>query len=116
MIQIYLGLLPYIRSKELRVLAVLDDRRSPYLPGAPRPRVGYDVTLNMWETVLAPKGTPEPIMQKLSAGFAGMVKDPALISAMEKSETPIIYQDRHTFQKFWDEEYKKLGEVIDRRG
>jgi len=117
MIQIYLGLLPQIRSKELRVLAVLDDARSPFVPDAPTAKeLGYDISLNMWLSVLAPKGTPEPVLAKLSTAIAGMVKDPAFVEAMAKVDSPIIYQGRREFQAFWNEEYKSYGNLIEQQG
>jgi len=117
MVQIYLGLVPFIKSKEIRVLAVLDDKRLPLLPDVPTAKeLGYDLTLNMWETILVPKGTPDDIVEKLSTAFAKIVKDPSFVAMMEKMEIPIMYQDRGQFQKFWDDEYKKYGELIDRLG
>ena len=117
MIQIYLGLLPQIRAKELRVLAVLDDARSPFIPDAPTAKeLGYNISLNMWLAVLAPKGTPEPILAKLSTAIAGMVKDPAFVEAMAKIDSPIIYQGRPEFQAFWNEEYKSYGNLIEQQG
>jgi tripartite-type tricarboxylate transporter receptor subunit TctC len=117
MIQIYLGLLPQIRSKELRVLAVLDDARSPFVPDAPTAKeLGFNISLNMWLSVLAPKGTPEPVLEKLSGAIAGMVKDPAFVEAMAKIDAPIIYQGRREFQAFWNEEYKSYGAMIEQQG
>ncbi len=117
MIQIYLGLLPQIRSKELRVLAVLDDARSPLMPDVPTAReLGFNISLNMWLSVLAPKGTPEPVIEKLSGAIAKMVKDPEFVEAMAKIDAPILYQDRRTFQAFWNEEYKTYGNLIQQEG
>lgn len=117
MIQIYLGILPQIRAKELRVLAVLDDARSPLMPEVPTAKeLGYNISLNMWLSVLAPKGTPEPVLDKLSVAVAKMAKDPVFVEAMAKVDAPILYQDRRTFQAFWNEEYKAYGTLIEQEG
>ncbi len=117
MIQIYLGVLPQIRAKELRVLAVLDDARSPLMPEVPTAKeLGFNIALNMWLSVLAPKGTPEPVLDKLSVAVAKMVKDPAFVEAMAKVDSPILYQDRRTFQAFWNEEYKAYANLIEQEG
>lgn len=117
MIQIYLGILPQIRAKELRVLAVLDDARSPLMPEVPTAKeLGYNISLNMWLSVLAPKGTPEPVLDKLSVAVAKMAKDPLFVEAMAKVDAPILYQDRRTFQAFWNEEYKAYGTLIEQEG
>ena len=78
--------------------------------------LGFDVTLNLWMSVLAPKGTPEPVLEKLSSAIAGMVNDPAFVGAMAKIDAPINYQDRRAFQAFWNEEYKKYGNLIEQQG
>jgi tripartite-type tricarboxylate transporter receptor subunit TctC len=115
MVQIYLGLVPFIKSKEVRVLAVLDDKRLPLLPDVPTAKeLGYDITLNMWETILAPKGTPPQTVEVLGAAFAKIVKDPSFKAMMEKMDIPIMYQDREQFQNFWNDEYKQFGDLIQR--
>lgn len=113
MVQIYSGVIPFIESKEIRPLAVLDEKRLASLPNVPTAReLGYDVVANMWVAVLAPKGTPENIINHLSVAFGKMVEDPSFKEMMKKLGLPIYFEDRMTFQKTWDQEYKKFGELI----
>ncbi len=117
MVQIYLGLVPYIQSKEIRVLAVLDEKRVPALPDVPTAKeLGYDVTQTMWIAVLAPKGTPQEAVEKLSSAFDKMVKDSSFVSMMKKMEVPLYYEDRKTFSNKWDNEYKLYGTLIEKLG
>jgi tripartite-type tricarboxylate transporter receptor subunit TctC len=66
------NVLPYIKAGKLRALAVTSSRRSPQLPEVPTIAeagvTGYDATL--WIGVLAPKGTPGPVLGKLHADIS----------------------------------------------
>jgi len=117
LVQVYTGVMPFIQSKEIRPLAILDDNRLSSLPDVPTAKeLGYDVVSNMWFTVLAPKGIPKEIVQKLSTAFDKMVKDASFKGMMKKIDLPIYYQDRHEFQKSWDAEYKEYRELIKELG
>ena len=39
-----------------------------------------------------------------------------MVEAMAKVDAPILYQDRRTFQGFWNEEYKAYGTLIEQEG
>jgi tripartite-type tricarboxylate transporter receptor subunit TctC len=113
MVQVYTGFIPFIKSKEIRVLAVLDGKRLSLLPDVPTAKEsGYDVISNMWGAILAPKGTPPEVVDILSQAFGKMVKEPSFSAMMEKMEMPLYYMDRAEFQKYWDAEYQKYGELI----
>ena len=70
--------LPHIRAGRLRALAVTTEQRSPALPdvptmiesGIPGYRAG------VWWAVMAPKGTPEAIVNRLNGELGLMVKLP----------------------------------------
>lgn len=60
-------LLPYIQKGQLRALAVTSDERMPELPDTPTLKESgiQGVPSINWYGVLAPKGTPPPIVSKL---------------------------------------------------
>jgi tripartite-type tricarboxylate transporter receptor subunit TctC len=62
-------LLPHIEAGKLRPLAVATEARSPLLPGVPTTaESGYPKLLaSFWSGLLAPAGTPAPIVEKLNA-------------------------------------------------
>jgi tripartite-type tricarboxylate transporter receptor subunit TctC len=95
MVQVYTGLTQYIKSKEIRVLAVLDEKRLALLPDAPTAKEqGYDVISIMWGAILAPRGTPTETVDFLASAFRNMAKEPSFVSTMEKMEMPLYYQER----------------------
>ncbi|MDH4294095.1 MAG: tripartite tricarboxylate transporter substrate binding protein, partial [Betaproteobacteria bacterium] len=70
--------LPFIRSSRLRPLAVSSKTRSLQLPEVPTmAEAGVaDVFVLDWQGVLSPRGTPKPIVDKLSGAIRGVLKDP----------------------------------------
>ncbi|MCK9919318.1 tripartite tricarboxylate transporter substrate binding protein [Microbacteriaceae bacterium K1510] len=72
---------PFIKGDKVRALAVSPAKRSPLFPDLPTLAEsglnGYDVTT--WYGFLFPKGTPEPIRQKLYEETAAILKDPDLV-------------------------------------
>ena len=70
--------LQHVRSGKLRALAVMLPKRSPLLPDVPTmEEVGLKgITLDTWVALLAPAGTPEAIVTRLSAEVARVVALP----------------------------------------
>ena len=60
--------MPHIKAGKLRALASFGAKRSKALPDVPTMKeLGYDVEYYLWVGIFAPKGTPAPIVAKLSA-------------------------------------------------
>ncbi len=72
--------LPYIKSGRLRALGLTSAARSSLLPDVPTIAEagvpGYDSTL--WNGVLAPAGTPQPIIARLHAELVKIVQSPEM--------------------------------------
>jgi len=72
--------LPFVQRGETRALAVMDDRRLPQLPDVPTTaEAGFDnLTAYTWHMVLAPSGTPEPVIAAANAAFNRAAAQPAV--------------------------------------
>ena len=71
--------LPHIRAGKLKVLGVASKTRSPLLPNTPtidESVKGYE--FSTWGALLAPKGTPPAVIDKLNESLATALKDPKL--------------------------------------
>lgn len=70
--------LPYVQSGKLNALAISTAQRSDMAPNIPtvaeQGYAGYDVA--PWYGIVAPGGTPKPIVDKLNASINRMLKDP----------------------------------------
>ncbi len=106
-----------IKAGKLRPLASWGGKRIASLPDVPTLKeLGYNVEYYIWSGLFAPAGTPEPIVKQLRDTVRQVASDEEFKSAMAKIETPIVYMDAPEFRKFWDEDAKRLIEVVRRIG
>jgi tripartite-type tricarboxylate transporter receptor subunit TctC len=76
--------LPHAQSGAIRILAVSSEARVPQLPQVPTvAETGYPgYQAVTWNGVLAPAGTPQPIIDKMAAEIARACKDPAFLQRL----------------------------------
>lgn len=76
--------MPSIKAEKLRPIAITSKKRSPLLPNVPSfAEAGYPkVEVLNWQGVIAPKGTPKAIIDKLNAAANEALKDPQLRELM----------------------------------
>jgi tripartite-type tricarboxylate transporter receptor subunit TctC len=69
-----------IKSGAVRAIAATGDRRSPLLPDTPTVmEAGIpDFMVDSWYGVLAPAGTPKPVIDRIAAAVTAIFADPAL--------------------------------------
>ena len=108
--------LPYISAGKLHVLAIVDNKRIPDLPNVPKAQEeGVTVVYHMWRGVLAPKGTPRPIINKLASAFKKMTEDKSVIPMIKQFGDQIQYLGFNEFAKEWRAEYelhRELGKIF----
>jgi tripartite-type tricarboxylate transporter receptor subunit TctC len=63
------SVVPFIAGGRIRVLAITTGKRSPLNPDWPtlQEQSGGDIDMSNWTALMAPKATPQPIIDKLSA-------------------------------------------------
>ena len=76
------SLVPHFKSGRLRALAVASETRTPLLPDVPTiaesgPLPGY--AIDVWFGVLAPAGTPRPIVDRVNAEINRVLQDPQVV-------------------------------------
>jgi tripartite-type tricarboxylate transporter receptor subunit TctC len=111
--------LPLIQAGNLRALAKLDSRPFAPLPALPslKAATGIDLgDLSVWNGLVAPRGTPAPIVEKLAAEMAKVLNEPALKA---KAETVGIYTATSTpaeFAAFIRHEAARWPDVVKKSG
>jgi len=73
---------PHFKSGKLRAIAIADDVRTPILPDVPTiaeagPLPGFKI--DVWFGVLAPAGTPRPIVDRLNTEINSILQDQQLV-------------------------------------
>jgi tripartite-type tricarboxylate transporter receptor subunit TctC len=70
---------PHAAAGAVKMLAVSTARRSPYLPDVPTLKEsGIDVEADAWNGLIAPAGTPRPIIDRISKDVAEIIRQPML--------------------------------------
>lgn len=106
--------LPFIRSSRLRPLAVSSKTRSLQLPEVPTmAEAGVaDVFVLDWQGVLSPRGTPKPIVDKLSGAIRGILKDPDAAKRLSAMGLDVIASTPDEFGKAIAADVKRWAEVV----
>ncbi len=78
MFQLVPGIASQVKAEKVKALAILSDTRSPALPDVPTTtELGFSkLQSSTWFAMLAPKGTPAPIIEKMNAEINAALKDP----------------------------------------
>jgi tripartite-type tricarboxylate transporter receptor subunit TctC len=109
---------PSIQSGGLRALATGGEQRSPILPDLPTISEagvpGY-VATNWWG-VIAPKGTPQPIIDKLHAAVAEVLKSADTKKYLDNEGAAPVEMSSAEFGKFIEDEIAKWGPVVQKAG
>jgi tripartite-type tricarboxylate transporter receptor subunit TctC len=104
---------PQLEAKKIRLLAVTTDKRLPNYPDVPTLKeLGYDVTHAIWHALMVPAGTPPDVVAKLRQGLKGMAEDEAFKALMTKLGERIQYMSGEDFEKFWADDYRKVGTLL----
>jgi len=81
------AVLPHAKSGRVRALAVGTPKRSPSLPEVPTVAEsgfpGFDASL--WLAVMAPAGTPRPVIDRLNKEIVAVVRSPDAADALSKA-------------------------------
>ena len=103
---------PPYHSGKFGALAVLDSKREASLPNVPTAKEeGFAVVNLMWRGILAPKGTPRPIIEKLADAFKKMTENKSVLTMIKQFGDDIQYLGPDDFSKVWQEEYEAFGEL-----
>jgi tripartite-type tricarboxylate transporter receptor subunit TctC len=107
-----------IKSGQLRALAVSGTTRSPQLPDVPTLAASGlpQYSAYIWMGLLAPKGTPRPIIDKLNATLAQVLQEPQVKEFMAKGSIDITNGTPEEFDRFFREEKARWAAVIKETG
>lgn len=107
------GALPMIEGQKLRAIAVTLPKRLESLPNVPSlSELGIDVEARAWFGMLAPAGTPEPVLTKLRTALRDALNNPELVAAMRATGLEATPSTHEAFEALMAKEFKEYGRVI----
>lgn len=120
-VDFYLSSVPTLQSHvaggKMRALAVTSVKRSPVFPTVPT--VGETVKgfeANTWFGILAPAGTPQPVIAKLNAEINKALKDPGVRKAIESEGGEVLGGTPEQFAQLIKKDLVSWGALVKESG
>jgi tripartite-type tricarboxylate transporter receptor subunit TctC len=102
-----------IDAGKLKPIAVTSRQRLKFLPNIPTMmESGLDYVMGAWFGLLAPAGTPQPIVVKLNAAMKTAMTEPNVIKVLDQSGTDVVASSPEEFGKFIADETKLWHGVL----
>jgi len=109
---------PHIKAGRLRALALASTQRSAVLPDVPTADEAglpkFEVTT--WYGILAPAGTPKPVVARLNGELGRIMHSPELKDRLEALATDPVTSTPEEFADLIKREIAKWGEVVREAG
>ena len=104
---------PHAATGAVRILAVSTARRSPYLPDVPTLKEsGIDVEADAWNGLIAPAGTPRPIIERISKDVAEIIRQPTLREKLATQLMEPVGSSPDELRTLMDGEIERWAPVI----
>src|SRR6202158_473326 len=109
---------PNIGENQVRALATTGKTRSNVLPNVPTATEagvpGYEAAI--WLGLMAPAGTPKPVIDKLNAAVNAAVKRPEIVKLWTEQGVVPMSMTREEFDKYLRGDIVKWAEVVKKFG
>jgi tripartite-type tricarboxylate transporter receptor subunit TctC len=106
---------PHVRSGKLRALAVTSDKRATVLPDVPTlAEAGVKgVEVYSWQAMVAPKGLPADVRERLQAAAVASLRDPQVSEQFTALGFDIVANSPAQFSAFMQAEHARWQKVIE---
>lgn len=104
----------FAKQGRVRMLGVISPERNPAYPEVPTMREqGLNMVVGSWQGLFVPKGTPQPVVNKLFKAGTEMMKDPRVVKRLGDSGITIVTSKSPAdFVAFLKMETERFGKVI----
>ncbi len=105
--------MPHVQSGKIRMLAMAERTRHPDFPNLPTVDETVPGVFNIgWNGILAPAGTPQPVIDKLHASATAALKLPDVVAKMKLQGLTVMSSSPAEFRKLINDEVDFWGKVI----
>jgi len=106
-----------VDGKRMRVLVAFQPQRHPVFPDVPTAKeLGWDVANGVWYLLMAPKGTPAPVVKYLHDAAKEAIEDPKFARLMADRGIDVDYRPGDPLRADLWREYKAHTEILRRIG
>ncbi|MGX9937388.1 Bug family tripartite tricarboxylate transporter substrate binding protein [Advenella kashmirensis] len=108
-----------IRGKKVKILALASlQRNEQVLPGVPTvDEAGVkDFEIGAWQGVVVPRGTPQPIIDKLNKTIRDTLDSPDFKATLQKQGTDTLGSTPQAYRQFILQETKRWKQVVRQAG
>lgn len=104
---------PHAESGKVKILAVSLPRRSPFLPNVPTLKEsGIDVEADTWMGLIAPGGTPKPLIEAINKDVVEALKAPAVREKLATQLMEPVGNSPEAFRAVIDAEVTRWAPII----
>jgi len=108
---------PMVDGKRMRALVVFQNSRHPAFPDAPTAKeLGWNVANGVWFLLIAPKGTPAPVLRYVHDAARAAIEQPAFKTAMDMRGVDVDYRPGDQLRGELWREYRAHTEILKRIG
>jgi len=108
------AVLPLVKAGKMRAIGISSAKRNSYLPDVPTLQEqgikGFEVT--GWTGLVAPVGTPEPILERLSAEILKILSTPEMIKRYYDAGMELGISSREHFGAALKSEFVQWGQAV----
>jgi tripartite-type tricarboxylate transporter receptor subunit TctC len=106
-----------VEAGQMRVLLLLKEEKAPEYPNVPILKdLGYNIPFLMLISVIAPKATPDAIVNKLDDAIVKAMKEPAFIQGMKELRLPLIHRSGKDLDAYIAKSYDYYKSVFKELG
>jgi tripartite-type tricarboxylate transporter receptor subunit TctC len=112
------GLRAGLQAGKTRLLLVAAKKRLPYIADVPTSaEAGIpDYLMTVWLGVVAPAGTPQPIVDRVHSLVQGMLKDQTMVKRMAGAAIEVMPMSQREFATFVKDEYGRWQRIVKAAG
>jgi tripartite-type tricarboxylate transporter receptor subunit TctC len=109
-----LSVLPQVKAGKLKVIGASTATRSSLLPDIPtlKEQGLADVDAGAWIGVVAPAGTPAPVVERIRRDTVSVLKDPEVVAALQKQLMEVVGSTPEEFAAHLQAERERWTPVI----
>lgn len=107
---------PFVKTGQLRALAIVGDRRVSSYPGVPSiAEAGFpEVSVPNWTGFIAPAKTPAPLISQLFQEISAIMAEPEVLEKIKRFDTVVDVKGPEALGKLIDSDVARWADVVHR--